>query len=408
MENKTNILFVDDENEVLDGYKRIFFRLKDTMNLFFSLSAENALDIINANKIDILITDLYMPNMDGLELAYKVKNSNPEIIRMLLTGTNDSNKGIHASGAIHQLLAKPIEPKDLIEIVLKAVNLRKEINSSKVVSVINGIGFIPVLPDIVMRIEKELLETEVDLQKISAIISEDTAIVAKVLQLVNSSFVGIKNRIVNINQAVSILGANSIKSLILVIQLFNNSKLTSTQKRFLTKISSHSLRTGVIAKRIATILDLSKSEIEDAFIGGILHDIGKIILIQNFPNFKMIYDEEYLHIHQFLNEEEKAFGITHCQAGAYLLALWGLPDSIIEAIYYHHHPDKSSFTLDKMTAILQLADIVSKTYLPNKEITLDNTDKIQYYFRELDIEFWNKTFPDNKIEIFINHVISEL
>lgn len=407
MEN-ISILFVDDEKEILDGYRRVFFKLRNELNLFFASSGEEALEIISNNRINLLVADIQMPGMDGIQLLYNVKNKYPNIIRILLSGINDIKKGIHASGASHQLLAKPINPADLIAIVNRAVKLHQDIQSESIIKIISGIGFIPVLPEIIYKIEKEFEKSEIDLKKVSSIISNDTALVAKVLQLVNSSYMGIKYKITNIDQAVSLLGTNAIKSLIIMIHLFNNTKLKTYQKKMLIKIANHSIKAAYYAKKIAISLNLDFGLFEIAFISGILHDLGKIVFVQNFPDYRKYFEKKYFSDFKMLEDEELAFGITHNETGAYLLALWGIPDDIVESVYYHHNPSQASAEIIELVLILHLANIFAKSTFPSKDIEIDSIDKVKYYFEDFDFQLWNHTFPDNKAENFINKILSDL
>ena len=166
---------------------------------------------------------------------------------------------------------------------------------------------------------------------------------AKILHLVNSSFFGMSTKVASPTQAVNLLGTDTVKALVLHVQIFSQYDPRKCPSFSLARLSRHSLMTATLAKRICAMETAAKDVQEDAFLAGILHDVGKLIFAVNCP---VLYDEildmvTTRHL-SLATVERDALGADHAQLGAYLLGLWGMADPVVEAIAFHHHPALSS------------------------------------------------------------------
>jgi putative nucleotidyltransferase with HDIG domain len=161
----------------------------------------------------------------------------------------------------------------------------------------------------------------------------------KILQLVNSAFYGVPRRVAGPEEAVVFLGLDMIRALVLTIGLFSGFEESGIPKKMVEDIYRHSLKTANLAKAIATKENMDKDQVEEAFMAGLLHDLGKLIMVHNMPNhygelLQATLDKN-LPVH---DAEIRIFGATHEKVGAYLIGLWGLPDSIADAVAFHHCP----------------------------------------------------------------------
>jgi putative nucleotidyltransferase with HDIG domain len=192
-------------------------------------------------------------------------------------------------------------------------------------------------------------------KEIHEIISRDQALAARVLRIANSPFYGYPRTVTRLTDAIVIMGFNNIRSLVLtsVFQdLFTRFGLTEKL------LWEHSLVCGTISQRIAKTVGFSKAE--EAFIVGLMHDIGKVILNLKVP-------EEMSHIIQevyntqerdFTEMEEETFGFTHADVGRAMARKWNFAKEIEEAIGNHHHPDRSTL-LPLLSYIIHLANAFS-------------------------------------------------
>jgi putative nucleotidyltransferase with HDIG domain len=190
-----------------------------------------------------------------------------------------------------------------------------------------------------MQIMEEVESPSASLEHIGTIISQDPAMSAKILQLVNSPFFGLSRLVANPSQAATLLGIDIIRGLVLCIDVFSQFNSSTLDKLGISLLWDHSIRTASYAKKIAHYENADKKTVDYAFIGGVLHDIGKLVLADNLPvqYYSALSTSSRKEIELYVAEND-IFGTTHSQIGAYLLGLWGLPQPIIEAVAFHHSP----------------------------------------------------------------------
>jgi HD-like signal output (HDOD) protein/ActR/RegA family two-component response regulator len=333
------ILFVDDEPKVLDGLKRMLHGMRREWEMAFANSGREALEMLRSRPFDVLISDMRMPGMDGYQLLDKVRQLHPQVVRIILSGYSDREIILRSVRSAHQFLAKPCEAEVLKATVARACALRDLLKDGSLIELISGIDSLPSLPALYAKVVDELNSPQASIQKIAEIISSDVGMTAKILQLANSAFFGLSQHVNSPLRAVTILGLDTVKALIMTVQIFSQFDRSTPAGFSIADLWTHSMRSGVLAKTIAKSQGQERIAVEDAFMGGLLHDVGKLVLIANLS-------ERYREAmalgaepqRQLWEAEQEVFGTSHAQVGAYLMGLWGLPDRIVEAIAFHHCP----------------------------------------------------------------------
>jgi HD-like signal output (HDOD) protein len=189
---------------------------------------------------------------------------------------------------------------------------------------------------------REIQSSDPSLETVSGIIAQDLIMSARILQLVNSAFFNLPNRIKNPRQAVSLLGLNNIQALVLYVHLFSGAEDLKVVKGFsLKEIWSHSIKVGNLARQILSLEPHTAEQASDAFCIGLLHDLGLLILAQ-VPQYRSIVQlsENRFGSNAQLALEYELLGTSHAEVGAYLLGVWGLPDHFVETVAFHHHPSQ--------------------------------------------------------------------
>ncbi|MCL5990740.1 MAG: response regulator [Bacteroidetes bacterium] len=353
---KISILFVDDDRDVIDGYKRMLFSMKKEWEQFYAISGEDALKIMEANKIDVIVSDMKMPGMDGTTLLSKVMELYPRVLRIILSGHQDDIKIIRSTTLAHQFLLKPCDTNQLMNVIENAFSLRTNLENDKLMSILNGIGQLPAIPKLYLEIEELMSSPDVSLERVSKLISKDPAITAKILQTVNSAFFGLPRRVTSLIDSLNFLGTNTIKSIILYLQSFSSANYPPETRVYCEAVGSHSLQVALTAKEIGKIEKKDKQLMDDIYIAGILHDIGKIILLQVPGYYKKMLILNTTGLKRSIDIEYELLGVSHEWVGAYLLGIWGLPKSVIEAIAFHHSPSKINESGVTALSILHVAN----------------------------------------------------
>lgn len=336
---KRRILFVDDEPVLLDGLKRMLRGMRDQWEMTFAVSAEAALEIIKCKPVDVVVTDVRMPGMDGVQLLSQVRDLYPQTVRIILSGTNDKDLIFKSIGSAHQYLSKPCEGETLRATISRACTLRGLLDDKSLVSVVSGIESLPSLPALYEEVVEEANSPNGSLNRVGEIISRDVGMSAKILKIVNSSFFGLPQHVTTPVRAVNLLGLEIVKSLILSVKIFSQFGRSELPGYSIANLWNHSISTGILAKAIAKEVGIGKDLLDEAFTAGLLHDVGKLVVLDELPEKCGEINEMVNSAHCPLWEAEQAIlGTTHAQIGAYLMGIWGLSESGVEAIAFHHCP----------------------------------------------------------------------
>jgi len=330
------ILFVDDDENILNGLKDGALGYGDHWEMDFAISGKDALSQLSQNTYDAVVTDTDMPEMDGLQLVNEVSRVMPEVLRFVLSARMADNKYLKSIPVIHQVITKSSGLEKFHEVVERTCRVRDLMSDPHLLRVITAIKNLPSVPALYARLVKELQSDDCSPQVVGDIIAQDAAMTARILQLVNSAFFGVADNISSPQRAVTLLGMNTIKALVLGIQIFSEFQGRRGLPITVDALWKHSLLVSSLASMIAYQLNLSSQDREDARVSGVLHDIGILLY------FKVLY----LSPGTFFNErglvstevENQVLGISHAEMGAYLLGMWGLPLTIVEAVAYHHTP----------------------------------------------------------------------
>jgi len=334
--SKKTILFVDDEPHILKGLRRMLYPLRENWDMCFVTSGAEALLTIQQKKIAVLVTDMRMPSMNGVQLLQAVRTKNPEIIRVMLTGQPDIETYRDAITLSHYFLWKPTKFEDFEVLFSRIKELDMALNNEQLVRLIGGITSLPSLPILFVRLTELLEQEETDCAQIAEVIGEDIAMAAQVLKLVNSSFLGLTRRIESLEQAVAYLGVNMIRNLVLVQQLFSQ----CTQEEFtefrLDRLWKHSFCVAKLAKQLASRANNGPLIQDYAYLAGLLHDIGKLVIVRHLPEYcRDMMAKIDKNGRPCTEVENELLGADHAKIGGYLVSLWGLPRRITEAVTLH-------------------------------------------------------------------------
>ncbi len=350
-EQKKHLLFVDDESRILEGIKRALHPMHDEWEMTFSTDAEEALSLVHENPPDIVVSDLRMPGMSGTEFLRRLQKYYPSCVRIVLSGHADRDDVMSLTGCVHQFLSKPISSKVLRRVLGRAARMSNLLGDQDMREVITKLEALPTQPSIYRELMHEIESPRSTAKSIGEIVVNDAAVSSKLLQLVNSSFFTLGQAVTSIEQAVNLLGLETLKALALNESLLEMFKDADIDQQMADDLWVHMQSVASLAAKIVQDLTDERQMHETAFAGGLLHDIGRLIMMAEMREDFMRAEEYAIEMHANISDAEQAIlGATHAEMGAYLLGLWGLPDSLVDCALYHHRV--GNYTQDQAPALI--------------------------------------------------------
>jgi HD-like signal output (HDOD) protein len=353
------ILFVDDDSAALEALQRALRARAGEWALRFVLSGEQALEELTREPCDVIVSAVRMAAMDGVQLLRSVSERWPQTVRIAISGLTDLTESLRVLPLAHQYLAKPCRPAQLDHVIARCLALRETLSGARVQATIGRIRQLPARPRIFARLQVIMAHNNVTARDVGQLIMGDAVITAKVLQIANSAFFRRARRIANIEQAVMYLGFSGVRNLVMCAEVFSRwpGKLALAAVD-LGRMQQHAQRVAAVAHA----LTINTSWEDETVLAALLHDIGYWVLAQECPQEleraleAAVADAVPLH-----EAERRLIGASHAEIGAYLLGIWGLPYSIVEAVAYHHEPQRPGLQQFDVHAGLAIAAALAGT-----------------------------------------------
>ncbi|UCD56362.1 MAG: HDOD domain-containing protein [Candidatus Hydrogenedentota bacterium] len=214
------------------------------------------------------------------------------------------------------------------------------------------------LPGVILRILEVMNNPMADARDVEKEIMEDPIITAKILKVANSPYYGVDRNITTISQAVVLMGFAEVQNIAISVSIFSCFS-GPTQMFDRQQFWEHCFATAAAAEALQRRVS---AETNEGFVGGLLHDIGRIVLDQHFPHeFREIVGLAKSNNISLLEAERKILGVTHCDIGYWVTEKWNLPAILTDSILFHHSPFscRESYVL---TSIVHVADVISKAF----------------------------------------------
>jgi HD-like signal output (HDOD) protein len=334
---RTQILFVDSDENQLQSLHRNLREQASRWEMHFVTTGEAALAQMDSQPADIIITETQLQGTSGASLLKEVQARHPQTARLMLSGEvfrTPSREILHYA---HQFIAKPCAIEELIALLERIDHLQSQLRDPSIEAMLGSIDTLPSLPHTYQRLITALRSENATMAEIGAIVSEDMSMATKVLQMVNSAFFGLPQKISSPEHAVSLLGLETVTNLALSVGLFEQIEPDLSREFELETLWKHSIRTAGLVRRLAADMGISRPASEIPILAGLLHDLGKLVLTSRDT-------QEYRLILRYVKEtgqpleqvEAEALWCNHARIGAFLMGLWGLPYAAVEAVAFHH------------------------------------------------------------------------
>ncbi len=364
------ILFVDDERSILKALERLFFDCD--CEVYFAESGAEGLKLMEKTPIDIVVSDMKMPVMDGHQFLRQVKALYPGTTRIILSGYASEHE-LFASiidGSNSLYLLKPWkdeELKDTLGHILEAREMYRSLSILEFANKMENLSMIPGIYNSVCR----LIEQDADASAIAKVIEQDPTVTAAVLRVVNSAFYNSKTA--SILQAITFLGLSVVKSIVLTCSLLQSVNIQVAPFN-LNRLARHATRTNMLVGAIYR--KIFACALPDTIsTAGLLHNIGFIMFLHYFPDKYKLVIQEFLSLggNSTLSKLEKEkFGVTHAELGGYLLDWWALPYAVVECALFHNTPLHAAIINPQPVMAVHLASYYAwQTILPRMPRSLE-------------------------------------
>ena len=333
------ILFVDDDPLILSGLRRQCRRLRPDWNTRFAESGDQALSMLHEMAVDVVVSDMRMPEMSGAELLEAVRDEWPSTHRIILSGQTDQSSLLEHIGCIHRYLQKPCDVNQILRAIEQSLGLKYALHSSRLESTVARIETLPVMSSVHRELIEAFNDDDVSVDTVAEIVARDGGLCVKVLQLVNSAFFCSPTRIDTVSDAVHRLGLRNLKSMAMTAKIFDALETSDNRNSSLAQLWTASAEIGTRASALAKVNKQPASICSHAQLAGMLSLIGRAAIIAFEPeSMQEALNKAEADDIPLYQAESDVFGVSQHIIGAYALGIWAFDDIITESVLWQDNP----------------------------------------------------------------------
>jgi len=395
VKRKIRIMFVDDDPMVVRGIARNMAMMGTKMDIAVRTSAAEALLSLGKELVDVIITDLYMPGIDGTALLEEVRSRYPTVLRFVLSGEAKPEIMLKASRLSHQYLSKPCETVVLHKTIVETLARMAAIKNPDVAKTISQLEGVPSRQASLAEFLRLLNDNSVQLETIATSLKKDPALSARLLKVANSPYFGHSGAIGSLDEAIGLLGMDMIVSMAATHKLFAVTPPPEASNLKLDLLWEHCVYVSTLVRHIGYKLKVSQSVMREASTAALLHDIGKLVLAYAAPSgFAAAYTRAQADHMPGWQAEYFIFGNHHAEIGGCLLKLWGLPAAVVEAVSMHHTPH--NITEDRVgpVTLVHIADTIAHAGTSDGATTFLDLANLKALNLPEDMDYWLSLRPD--------------
>jgi HD-like signal output (HDOD) protein len=355
----TNVVVVGGEQELFDALLGALPALAPYWHMQFAADAATAERLLADNDdIDTVIVHARLSDGLGLTFLETVRSTYPQLARVFVAPPQSSLASQDLGLLAHEVIRFPFDVTRFVSAVQIATALQRRISDPALHALLGEIDALPSPPKSVLELNEALRNPDVEVAEIARIVDTDVAVTAKLLRVVNSAFFGLGSQITDTGHAVAYLGVPTVRTLVGSLQLLNSLQTSDSDVTTAVEdLQSHSLAVADLARSFLP----SRQAAQDAYVAGMMHDVGLLALVSCAPVRYLALREEVLHSGRSLMDcELDVVGATHAIIGAYVLGLWGFPSWLVEAVARSHDADSlAEWSLDVTSAVFVAEQVVN-------------------------------------------------
>jgi HD-like signal output (HDOD) protein/CheY-like chemotaxis protein len=343
-------------------------------------SEEEALALCHQHTFAAVVADVNLNGKNGTELLDAFMRRQPKALRIVISNLADVESTMKCIGHAHHHVLKPCSAQTLLQALEQGSAQEAWLPSEPVQGLLAQMRQVPSPLKAYTQIVEEMKSPACSLDRIGQLVGQDPAVAAKVLQLANSAVFGREMNVVNLAEAISYIGLETTKAVVLLAHSFSSFDNLKLVRFSIEDLWRHSVETGRMARRVAALESAGEDLAEQSFAAGLLHDIGKLLFAANHAGLfgKVLRLAREQRCNLWEAEAQVLPGVGHAELGATVLGIWGLPKSIIEAVALHHSPWRQRDHAFSPVTAVHVANILDHENHPDPDIILPSQINTSY------------------------------
>lgn len=351
------ILLVDDEIRLVDGLRRTLRLERPSWQVKTALSGLEALQLLQRESFDVLVTDMQMPGMDGASLLREAQLLAPETVRIILSGHAGQERIQSCEDAYHQYLGKPIDPEHFISLLDDMNESTKRPESLRARRLVAGLPCVPSLPSLYEQLVRVLKEGSPTVKELIELLRFDLGMASKLLKLANCCGKGPGDTPMDLYQALSQLSIDQFEQSVFRYGALAVAPSPAPSGLDLNELWEHSNMVAQVARSIALTEGHDATAVNLCHLSGLFHDLGRVLLASDPAlDYRRVMELTEAPNRPLVADLERNFyGTTHAEVGAELLWLWGVDKRVCNLVRHHHQPAVAAPDAEFLS-ILRFAD----------------------------------------------------
>lgn len=327
------ILFAETDPSAVAALRELMAAMPD-WNAAFATSRQQVFHALSNTRFDVIVCEMRLDGHSSIDLLEQVRIQHPAVIRVLMAQPVEGPEFDRGVEVAQRLITKPVLADELALLLQGLAGAQQRGRNPLVRTLVGRVGIMPSSNDVLQQLEPLLRQGgNAPIQKIASVIGTDPALSAKVLQIINSAWFGLRQPSDNIAHAVGMMGMTPLRALLLMSQLMASGRPPLATGFSVGRLQERSLLTA----RLARALVDDPVQRDTAFTAGLLHDVGMLVLAMGMQSRYALTLRHARRSDRPLAEVEASFiGASHDKVGGYLAEVWGLPEAVVHSIERHH------------------------------------------------------------------------
>ncbi len=358
-----NVLFVDDDRDHLQSLAAVLRDYATHWRIEYLNDPREAVEVLQRRSIDVIVSDLSMPQMNGIDLLEHARQLQPQAVRIVMSGENEEAALLRAIPFVHQWLTKPVKPEMLYAAVDRAIASGTFVHRDDLRAILGNTQALPSIPSLFAEVARLIADPEIDLDRVATVVERDPGMAAKVLQMANCAFYRPERPLASIREAVMRIGLRTLANCVLAAEMFYSMPRDDRQTAILVGAIETRARqqTMLLTQWCEHAVELGPDVRELLPTAGLLHEVGALVLLQFDPlTHRTAHRLAQRHKLSLEVLERRLVGASHAKVAASILGTWGLPWPLIDLLANHHDPDRCHAHTD-LCSMLAAAEVFVTT-----------------------------------------------